>query len=351
MDGGASHGGEPIWKAKNREGLDHAIEIIIRATGELDPWAIECFLDGAALSLAELSSEPWLKSFHAQALDRAQANARTDIEQHDHARARQHWTSKWPKLNDRTRTSVEAGLFSLLHPFNTGIVRDLLATSTTITPDDLEQRRWWFVNLPIVPGDAPAVFVNAAVKLAVQRYILARKAKPGDPLLCLWSDEFQNVANSYDRSFVEACRSHRGCLVALTQSAHAIYARMYGQGGNEHEANALLTNFGHLIVHSVGDLKTAKYFSDILGMRREVFIGTTMQPRGEELFDVLMGRMQVSVNATERWEPALQPAVFLRGLRQGGPSNGNLVDGVVIRSGQPFNASGENYLITTFRQR
>ena len=133
--------------------------------------------------------------------------------------ARQHWTSKWPKLNDRTRSSVEAGLYSLLHAFNTGIVRDLLATGTTLTPDKLEERKWWFVNMPITPGDAPAVFVNAAIKLAVQRYILARKAKAGDPLLCLWSDEFQNVANSYDRAFVEACRSHKACLVALTQSA------------------------------------------------------------------------------------------------------------------------------------
>ena len=88
----------------------------------------------------------------------------------------------------------------------------------------------------------------------------------------------------------------------------------------------------------------------LLGKRREVFIGTTMQPDGEDLFDLIMGRSKVSVSASEKYEPTLQPAVFLRGLRQGGPANGNIVDGVIIRSGQRF-ASGENYLITSFRQR
>jgi hypothetical protein len=350
MDGGGQQGGEPIWKAKNREGLDQAIEIVIRASGQLDPWAIECFIDGAALSLAETADDAWKQSYHAKLLDAAQANAKTGIEKHDHDRARQHWTSKWPKLNERTRSSVEAGLYSLLHAFNTGIVRDLLATETTLKPDNLEERKWWFVNLPITPGDAPAVFVNAAIKLAVQRYILARKAKAGDPLLCIWSDEFQNVANSYDRAFVEACRSHKACLVALTQSAHALYARMCGQGG-EHETDALLTNFGQIVVHTLGDAKTARHFSDILGHRREVFISTTTQPRGESTYDQVMGRLQVSLNVSEKYEPVLQPAKFLRGLRSGGPQNGNIVDAVVIRSGEPFHASGENYLITGFRQR
>src|SRR3954470_20345620 len=52
MEGGNSQGGAPIWKQKNREGLDHAIEIILRA-GQLDPWALQCFITSAALSLEE----------------------------------------------------------------------------------------------------------------------------------------------------------------------------------------------------------------------------------------------------------------------------------------------------------
>ena len=75
-----------------------------------------------------------------------------------------------------------------------------------------------------------------------------------------------------------------------------------------------------------------------------------MQPGQEELYDVLMGRSHVSVNVSEHYEPVIQPAVFLSGLRSGGEKNGKIVDGVVIRSGEPFRYSGENYLITGFRQ-
>jgi hypothetical protein len=232
---------------------------------------------------------------------------------------------------------------------NNGIARELLATTTNLSPELLEQRKWILVNAPIAPGDVTSAVINSAVKYAVQRHIIKRQAGPGDPLLCLFSDEFQKLANSYDAMFLAECRSHKGGMIALTQSIHALYANLHGKG--EHQTDALLTNFGHVVVHTLGDAKSAELWSNLLGRRREVFIGTSMQPDGEDLFDLIMGRSRVSVSASEQYEPALQPAVFLRGLRQGGPANGNIVDGVVIRSGQPFNASGENYLITSFRQR
>jgi len=138
--------------------------------------------------------------------------------------------------------------------------------------------------------------------------------------------------------------------VALTQSIHALYANLHGKGG-DHQTDALLTNFGHIVVHTLGDGKSAQFASSILGMRRELFINTSMQPRGEEIFDVLSGRTQTSVSCSEKYEPIIQPAVFLGGLRSGGTEHGNVVDGVVIRSGQPFAYSRENYLITSFKQR
>ena len=238
-----------------------------------------------------------------------------------------------------------------LHAMNTGTARDLLATETNVTPETLEERKWLLVNMPIVPGDVTGALVNGAVKYAIQRHILRRAAQPGSPLLCLFADEFQKLANSYDAMFLAECRSHKGCLIALTQSIHTMYGNMGGGPSGEHRTDALLTNFGHIVVHTLGDHKTAEHFSALLGRRREVFIGTTAQPQSEELYDVLMGRMQYSVNASEHYEPVLQPAVFLRGLRCGGEENRRIVDGVVIRSGQPFNHSGENYLITSFRQR
>jgi type IV secretory pathway TraG/TraD family ATPase VirD4 len=350
--GGGRGGGDDAgyWAAQQRMMLYNAIQVVLLATGRIDPWAIQCFISGAAISLAELNDAKWLESYHYQMLQEAKAKARGGLQQHDFELAHQYWTFQLPRMNDRTRTSIEAGVYMTLHAMNTGIARELLATTTNLSPELLEQRKWILVNCPIAPGDVTSAVINSAFKYAVQRHIIKRQARPGDPLICIFSDEFQKLANSYDALFLAECRSHKGGMIALTQSVHALYANLHGKGG-EHQTDALLTNFSHVVVHTLGDAKSAKLWSEMLGQRREVFIGTSLQPDGEDLFSLIIGQSRVSVNAQERWEPALQPSVFLRGLRQGGPANDNIVDGVVIRSGQPFNASGENYLITRFRQR
>ena len=219
------------------------------------------------------------ESYHAHLLEEARQNCVTDIQTHDHEAARQHWTSAWPRLNDRTRSSVESGLFSLLHVFNTGVVRDLLATTTTISPDDLERRRWWFVNMPIVPGDATATFANTAVKLGVQRYILRRKPAAGDPLLCIFCDEFTKVANSYDSHTLNEIRSHKGAMITLTQSISGMYAHMHGKGkAGEHMTDALLGQYGHIVVHTA-DHKTAQFASETLGHHLELMPGGNPRSR------------------------------------------------------------------------
>ncbi len=336
---------DPFWIGQNRRQIHNAIEIVT-ATGAIDPRSLQAFIAGAA----SISTKPATPSGTAASIAgrccAAKAKAETEIEKNDFDLAEAYWLSELPALNDRTRSSINAGVMGLLHVFNTGIVRDLLATSTNISPESLEERKWWLVNFPIVPGDASATFVNTAIKYAVRRHILRRKPGPGDPLLAIWCDEFQKVSNSYDAAFLAECRSHKGCLVALTQSIHSMYANLRGKGG-EHQTDSLLTNFGHLIIHTLGDAKSAEYASSILGRRRELFIGASTGR--EEMWDVITGQSRIAMNAHESYEPVLQPAMFLRGLRTGGPPD-NTVDGVIIKAGQPFH-NGENYLIAAFGQR
>lgn len=60
-----------------------------------------------------------------------------------------------------------------------------------------------------------------------------------------------------------------------------------------------------------------------------------------------MGGSQCSLS--ESYQPVLQPAVFMSGLRTGGPPS-FCVDGIVIKSGEPF-LTGENWQLVTFSQR
>jgi hypothetical protein len=117
----------------------------------------------------------------------------------------------------------------------------------------------------------------------------------------------------------------------------------------EREAKALLTNFGLKIFHTVGDGETAKFASELLGHRRESF--TTMQQKpdttiGQEIF----GDVAMTGSFNETYQPILQSAFFLSGMRNGGPGNGFQVDGILIRNGMPFNC-GENWQFVTFNQK
>jgi len=349
-EGGGEGSRDPFWAQQNRRQLHNAIEIVTRASGRIDPWLLQNFIVGAANSLQEVADPTWQLHPHYQLIKAAKQNAKTPIELHDVKLAEQYFLAELPSLNDRTRSSITAGVMGLLHALNTGIVRELLCTSTTITPDELErERKWLFVNMPIVPGDASAAMVNSALKYEMQRYILRRNPGPFDPIYCLFFDEFQKVANSYDAAFLAECRSHKGMMIALTQSLHAMYANMGGKGG-EHLVDSLVTNYGQVVVHTLGDAQSANQFAALLGQRREIFVSTSISSDRPEAWDVLWGQAPASVSVNESYQNVLQPAVLLSGLRQGGPPD-NIVDGVVIRTGQPFNDTGENYLITSFKQR
>ena len=74
-----------------------------------------------------------------------------------------------------------------------------------------------------------------------------------------------------------------------------------------------------------------------------------MQPV-RDIYDELMGHQQFSGSFSTHWEPAIQPSVFMNGLRTGGKRNKYLCEAVLIKSGEPF-SSGLNYMHTTFSQR
>ena len=69
----------------------------------------------------------------------------------------------------------------------------------------------------------------------------------------------------------------------------------------------------------------------------------------EDFYAELLGRSKVTTNASEHYEPMLQPNVLMNGMRTGGKANNLICDGVVIRSGEPF-ASGKNWLWREFSQ-
>jgi hypothetical protein len=136
-------------------------------------------------------------------------------------------------------------------------------------------------------------------------------------------------------------------MVYLTQSIHSFYSRIRGEAG-EHETDALLTNFYHKIFHAVGDDKTATYGSSLIGRRTTTHFGGSMTP-ADNAYDELFGPSRLSPSWSEHVENILENREFMQGLRTGGPENGFMVDGIVVRSGEPF-ANGEAWMRVAFSQ-
>ena len=266
---------------------------------------------------------------HYRWLMEAYAKPKTPIATHDFKTALQYWLGKSPGLDHRTKSNIDAGVSGILHTYNTGIVRDLLATETTISPEVMEQRKWALVNMPIVAGDAESTFVNAALKYITQRHILRRKAKETDPIIGIWSDEFPKVANDYDAAALAEIRSHKGFMVTLAQSMPGMIAAL---GGDKNNASALLCNQYVKIFHMLGEAETAEFASSLLGKERQITINGS-EGSGKSYGDELFGESAFTSSFNEGWAPVLQPAAFLGNMRTGGKSSNYMVDAILIRGG------------------
>lgn len=345
-----SQGGEEsgFFKAQEERAIYNAVVALMLGTGKVSAPDLQRFIHGALMKPEQAGSTEWQEGFHNQCLRAASKNAKTDIAKHDFEQAANFWIREWPRLADKTRSCVMAGILSTLHPFNSGLGRQLISTTTNFHPYEMLQGRWLFVNLPPAQFGDTGTLINCALKYLSQLMVLRRQASPGDPIHVIWADEFQQFCNSFDSHYLAQCRSHLGCMVVLTQSLHGIFTAMRGEAG-KHQAMGLLSCLHHKVFHALGDAQTAEFAAGLLGKELQSFVGCSMAP-DENLFDMLLSNSKVTSSFNEHYEYVVQPSVFMNGLRTGGRMNNFEADAIVIKSGEPF-WCGKNWLFTTFNQR
>ncbi len=305
-----------FWQAQQERMIYCAVEIVKLATGTAHAPHLQKFIVGAAQSAEPLHCEDWRKGFHCEMIRRATEKQKSPVEEQDFSQAVDFWLGEVPSLASKTRSSIVTGVMGILHIFNTGILRDLLSSTTNVTPDVMFERKWLIVNMPPAEYGDIGLFTAAAWKYMTQRRNLRRHAEPGDAINVIWCDEAQQFVNSYDHHYLAQCRSHLGCMAYLTQSLHSYYSALSGQAGR-HQADALLTNFHHKIFHALGDVQTAEWASGLIGKSLQTFIGGSMAANGS-LWEELVGRSQYTGNFSEHYEYVLQNNVFLNGLRTEG---------------------------------
>ncbi len=332
---------EPFWITQNQRGIHNAVEILLLADGTLDATTLHAFINDAATDPLAVQSPEWQKGVHYQTVARAYAATKTPAQQQDFRQAEAYWMEEVPKMGDKMRSSIYAGIFGILHPFCTGTVRELIGSDTNF---ELDNGKIIFVDMSVSSYGASGACVGGAFKFVMQRHVLKRK--DWKHIILIWIDEYQNHITGYDAKYLAECRSHGGAMIVLTQSMHSFYSSI---GGKEAQSKAkmLMTSFGHKCFMALGDDESAQYACSLVGkdIRR---LASTSYHGGAKAKESPQGAFNTSV--TEHVEDVILPRYFMTGHLTGGAACGYVCTGWLIRSGQEF-SNGMNAIKVSLSQR
>lgn len=238
-------------------------------------------------------------------------------------RAAEFFTKEFSGGNDRSRTIVKSMVSSIMHTLlREGIAQHFTGRST-MTPERLiSERRILVVDLPLEDFKERGAFANQIWKYCFQRAVRSRTDH--SPTF-LWADEAQNFLDSEDHDFQATCRSRRCATIYLTQNHPGLVQRLGEQG-----TGMLVGNLTTKIFHRNECERTRDWASKLIGCR-------SREKQSETTAPDQMGRVTSRTTHIER-EPIFQPESF-EALKSGGPSNGHIVEAVVVYPRGPFNES------------
>ena len=354
---GSGREDEGYWRRAQRQLLRNAIELLGMARGRIAVPEIYQLVISAPTSRNESQSEAWRgSSFCFSCLVEAESRTTSGMREADLALVADYFLVEYPSLSEKTRSVVVSTLTALIDVMNRGVLRELFCTTTTVTPEIVQEGRILLIDLPIKQFGEVGLIAQALWKQSWQRSIERRDISKSTRPVFYWADEAQYFVTSTDALFHTTCRSARVASVLLTQSVSNFYAALGSGEKGKSEADALLTNLNTKIFHGNSDPVTNEWASTIIGKTRQYMAnGNTSQTAEEQISSLLGmagfgGRGSASSGFSESYEFEVQPREFST-LRAGGPACGWQVDGIVFSNGGRFAQTGRNWMKTSFPQR
>jgi len=344
-----SDNGAFFKQAEERTYYNALVPLRIALDGRVNSQQLHEFVTRCATSPEDLERTEWQERFHNQILQKAFSKVRSEQDRFELGQAMDFWLFEIPTMASATRSGIFANVFNTLHVFNSGVVRTLCSADD----GNLDLRctldgKWIYADFPPATNGVAGSFIYAGLKYLMQQTVLQRQATGNDGLHVIWVDEAAQHANKFDIQYLQEARSRRGGMVYISQGVKAFEATFGGES-QKGESQALMNSFGTWIVHAC-DPDTAEAASRRLGRRRETFFSGSVSG-GEFLMTRLFDERQLTESYHQSYEAVLQEREFMSGLRTGGPSSRYCSDAYLIRSGEPFQASGENFLFASFSTR
>lgn len=355
--GGGNRDDESYWRRATRQLVRNLVELLILATGTVSVDALYRAAISAPQSMEEVRSEKWrASSFCFMLLRDADRRTKTPSQERDFALVTDYLLVEFPNLSSKTRSVILSCFTSQIDVMQRGVLRDLFGSDTTLTPDESERGAIIVVGLPVKSHREVGVIANVLLKYSWQRSIESRNVLESERPVFLWADEFQHFVTAHDAQFLATSRSARASTVLLTQNLPGVYAALGGGDKGRNAADAIFANCNLKVMHANSDPTTNEWCSSLIGRSRQYMANGNSSCAASGPWGTLLGAEftgrdgTTSAGFSETMDFEVQPREFTR-LRTGGPSNDWCVDSIAFQNGAVFNASGRNWLRTTFRQQ
>jgi type IV secretory pathway TraG/TraD family ATPase VirD4 len=403
-DAGSGREGDAFWGQSIRACLHAALPLLHYAWGNVTIAQVVDFVTSAATS-AEQYTDPSHAAFQrrslaARTLRKAANSPAVPMSEHELRPFFSYWMHEYPAIPEKTRGNIVISLSSKLDRFRHGVMARCFASNTDIVPEMMFHGAIIVMALPVLTMNEDALIAQQIFKFMAQRAVESRNGLPPehrDRLVFLWADEAQYFVNVKDAEFLSTCRGSRACVVLITQTLPAYYARL---GKDRTDAvDDLVGKCSTQVFFGNACNRTNKYASDLLGRSihfRQTLgtssgsntshgmsegensswgtatnngtssgfssgggsyshnAGTSSNSGGGDNQGMTVGR---GTNSGRSWSSAeqmdniIEPNFFATGLKAGGPLHKQLVTALWFRAGARYAAAGSgNYLIATFKQ-
>jgi len=341
---------DPFWDNAARQLMRNCLEVVINAglDEQGEPQEIRLETIAAIISTLPQSSSDVRMPEGLEAMEQlrmAQSKVAPEREK-DLELAAVYFETTWPRLAERTRSSIAQVLTVLLDRFMRTPLRPLLLEKTDCTPQDVLDGKLVIVDVPINETPDLGKIVGVVWKLAVQRAILSRTLPqgPADGVrpVFIAADEGQYWLTDYDANFQQTSRSARGITVFATQNLPNLYAELSGSPSGMARVKSFLGNLQTRLACRNTDPETNLYLAESIGQK--------IVQRQSRSFRGLLGWPE-GQTVSEQVDFDVRPRKFTT-LRTGGEKNDFMVEALVTRGGERFKANnGARWMVASFDQK
>ncbi|CAN5265740.1 hypothetical protein BH10PLA2_BH10PLA2_00890 [soil metagenome] len=340
----SSKSSEPFWTLAAARMCRMAITMIHYAAECCSVADIYDFIISMPKTREDVLSEKLADSFCGRCL----LEAKRKPHHPDVTLAAEYVLDEFPTLSERTGPGIVAQVMNVLEKFMHGTPRELFASGdTNVSPYALDEGKIIAIDMPVLKDREPGRFGQLIWKVLTQRYALKRPMTPDSRDIVLWMDEAQlHALANVDSQTQAVARKHRLIQVAITQNIPLLVSTLK----NKEDATAWIGNLQTKFLFANGDNETNKFFSEMFGQKKQLFMNISQNQESTDPFSDIMGDYKpASFSMNEQMKPEVRQERFLT-FRKGGKENNFLVDCIVVQGGRRF-SNGKPWIATTIRQR